>query len=227
MDFEQASKQVRRLMEIAGGSSDAYEETPTPEKPQHVDWEAACAQVSRLITPAKPTPAPVAQVGEEPASDEPSGQELEDFFRELKGEKPFVPPTEKELTELPAIDCGGVIEGMPRGSSPLTPLPDYREAGSVDDAGELFDLYHAFLHVIQTQRPEDVQLESGQYTILKAMGAWALCDSTKNLKYILDANPHQYSAEFQVDDLLIWVRGISDGGEDYGYIWNGWCYLRK
>lgn len=96
--FEEASESIRHLMEVAGGSCDAYAPPSTPEQPKKSfpSWE----KVSSKLLHTEPEPVATHALPDwvegqnfSPAgkNDEPSRDELDEFIRENLGfEKPEV-----------------------------------------------------------------------------------------------------------------------------------------
>lgn len=247
--FEEASEAVRRLMEVAGGSCDAYAEPPAPAAPPKKNyrvWEED-VESSLLHTPPDPDvprTSPdwiegghfVPPMKNDGGEQEPTRDDLDEFIRESMGfeaaPKQKTPPS--PVPEQEVAECAGVIQEY-RGESAHPPITnEYKLLSSVDDAGELLDLFTAFQEAV-LNGPEEIQVKmgSGTYTLYNKPGRVELIDDVKGIRYVKAdiAEMNHYAPIVEEEDLFIWVIPTPEyqqGAEDHlGYIHNGWAYGRK
>jgi len=249
--FEEASEQVRHLMEVAGGSCDAYAPPPAPEQPKKSfpSWE----EVSSKLLHTEPEPvatrtSPDWVTGQNfsPAekNDEPSRDELDEFIRESLGANPApkeepAPPTPENEPGQEEILCAGSIQEY-RGESAFEPITDeYKLLGSVEDAGELADIYYAFQDAsLDPKSVVKVAMDTGIHELTTVTGSGTrdyleLVDDVKGLRYVRAdlVEMSRYAPIVEKGDLLIWViptPEFQQGPDDHlGYIHNGFAYLRK
>lgn len=230
--FEEASEQVRRLMEVAGGSCDAYAEpkpapVAAPAAPPKVNYRAWEEEVSSPLLHSEP--APVVQraapdwlegAGYLRSSDAPSRDELDDLMQEIPGysrrDTEEVVSPEPTLTPSPVAsgnegyetECGGMKE-VYRGETAHPPITDeYRLLSSVDDAGELLAVFTAFQQA-QLDGEEEIQvkLDSGTYALCNKTSRMELVDDVKGLRYIKAdmAEMNHYAPLVEDRDIFIWV----------------------
>jgi hypothetical protein len=223
--FEESQARIRRILESVGGSADAYDAQPAkpPVREGKPTWDQVC-QMSKLTDPT-PSAGPKSPVDgfregtSEPASDEPTDEELNAFIKEQMSDaaKPAAPES-----------CGTDLEeyfGIGEAPEPIG--PEYHLAGHSSDMGELESVYMAFALSNVSEEAEEVQLASGTTKLEKFGPNWGLLDRKKGLRYLKeDISVHH--AEVEPEDTFIWVLPLGPSGvEDFGYIHRGWVYLRK
>lgn len=250
--FDEVSEQVRRLMEVAGGSCDAYAE-PKPEstpdsKKNYRIWEEDIS--SPLLDTPPETSVPRSSpdwlhgggyLGAEEKNDQPSRDELDAFIRESLGFDPRSDDSEPSVPTGPdtrppisdTLECGGMIQGY-RGDTAHPPITnEYELIGPVEDAGELSELFLCFQEAEFKKDVEiPVKMDTGTYTLYNKPGRMELIDDVKGIRYIKAdmAEMNHYSPIVEERDIFIWVvptpehqQGPSD---DLGYIHDGWAFGR-
>lgn len=231
-DFEKASSSVRRLMEVAGGSCDAYADQPPATKKQTFPtWEEVSSPLLHTEPPPVEKRSPpdwMEGTNFTPSDSEPTRDELDEFIRESLGSK-SAPKEETKPTPQEEILCGGVVE-IYRGENQFEPITnEYRFISSVEDAGELALLYQAFeLARLNPKATTQVALDTGSYPLTPRGSTFELIDTKKNLRYVMAdwAEMSHHEPIVEENDLFIWVLSM-DSGQDEGYIHSGWVYGRK
>src|SRR5574338_536334 len=233
-NFDEASRSLGRLMEVAGGSASAYDDVPAPKpipsaKP---GWDEVVTSLSRqLQSPLENSPQP----GEETlgASDEPSPEEMRTFWKEFHTypkdtEAPISAEDslrESEKREMEA--CGTFMEppaeDVPNPQLALSRIPrpvspEYRYVGPVENAGELFGLYNSFRDVLSGRPSLPVQLDSGEFELFALGEEFILEDKVKGFRYQSDRSK---AVAPVIGDVFIWVFQINGNFFDkIGYISN-------
>lgn len=205
--FEDSELQVRRLMEIAGGSSNAYDNPATPPSPTPVPQEEP------LPSPSKPNPF----------------EDLVDAMAGVQGDEPTPEEEAKFASGLDGI-CGNALEELAGPSSDSRPKPlgpEYEFSVTVEKGGELSAIWDGFGWAAAEGKPREIQIDSGPATIKRtAEGAWVLEDPQKNRKYLReDGNLAGHLTPGA--DAFIWVLDLSNSQPDLGYIHNGYVFLQK
>jgi hypothetical protein len=227
-------------MEQIGGNADAYEEPPQPEsqpEPAPIVEKPNPFREPEKPLAEKPEPAPEP---EEPGLAEKTGLTVEepqdgdeDLFAKILAENPA---WTEDMVEPPRPDDSDCATGLDdlfeleHGYRPATqpdPLDDnYQLHGTVWSCGELADVYNGFIWITANGEPHKVKLDSGEGEIQKiAMGNWVLEDPVKDRKYLKEIG--NLAGFLEVKDIFIWVMGLSDGDQEFGYIHNGWVFLPK
>jgi hypothetical protein len=237
--FEDNNNQVRRLMEQIGGSVSAYEEprpapqpapTPIVEKPNPFrDPEEP------LVEKPAPTPEP-----EEPSLAEQTGLTVEvdpdpdeEAWAQILAEEPAWTEEIQEPSDPDEFVCGTGLEEIFRiehGFRPQT-QPDslgdsYQLHGPVWSCGELAAVWNGFVWVAANGEPKEVTLDSGTAEVHRDAGNhWVLEDPAKDRQYLKEDG--NLAGSLAVADIFIWVKRLNGEGQDFGYLHNGWVFLRK
>jgi len=203
--FDDADNQVSRLMEVLGGSADAYEAPqPAPREQQAPDTK-------------KPNPFGDPNEGSEDSNSDP--------LAGIIGDEP-TPAEEAQVSEDESWDCGYMLDSdRPSRPAPLDGTYSYHAI--VEDCGELKSIWDAFVEVIVDQQPKQVTLDSGTYEIIQTppQGLWALVDTFKDRKYLLEAG--NLTGHLKPGEKFIWVKSLTEVGRDFGYIHQGYVFLHK
>lgn len=142
-------------------------------------------------------------------------------------------PVSSDPEEMGSVECGGMVQ-VYRGETAHPPITkEYQLVGPVDDAGELYTLYSAFqtasLDVVRSGIEDlKVVLDSGTYPITMRSGNFEVMDTVKGLRYVQAgvAETNQYEPIVEENDIFLWVVAMN-GGQDYGYIHDGYVYTRQ
>lgn len=235
--FDQASRSLNRLMEVAGGSANAYDEVPTPKPTPATNkpgWDEVVSTLAKHFHSETSSPAP----GEESpiSSDEPSPEEMRSFWNEFhtltteSETAPLLPEAEEEPLASCATDLEPLDTVIPNPALALARLPrpispEYRYAGVVENAGELFGLYNDFSDVLSGRAPTPTKLDSGLYSITLTGNEFVLDDPVKGFRYQSDRTK---ALSPTTDDVFVWVFQINGSHLDkIGYLQNGYVFIRR
>lgn len=245
--FDDATREINRLMEVAGGSANAYDDAPvtTPEPAPLMNKPAWDEVVGSLATAFRDgnlfkRETPSAEDGAvAPASDEPTPEEMRDFWKEFhtypKDTKVSAEESEREFEKRELESCGSFLNDAVSDEAPNPQLalsriprpiaPDYRYVGSVENAGELFGLYNSFRDVLSGRPPHLVALDSGEYEIFALGDEFILEDKVKGFRYQSDSSKERAPT---TSDVFIWVAQINGNFFDkIGYIVNESVFVRR
>lgn len=218
--FEETQYQIARLMEVAGGSANAYE---VPLGAEDTNPPVKSVEDNPFETPDRGLV--LENSSDEPAGDEPAPEDEEPA---PTGQAPT--PLEERVLSIEGSSLGGSYteawEDAPGAPESLDP-DRYQYYRPVEGCGELSDIWDALTWTITKGEGATVQLETGSGTFVKnPHGCWVLDDVVKNKRYLLETG--SLSGHLATDeDYLLWVMAVDDHDEDFGYIHNGYVFLIK
>ena len=200
--FDAANSQVRRLMEVLGGSADAYE--PPREDPTRPP-------------PGEEKPNPFLSAGRPDHGlvvvDEPEGV----FLGEPEDHQPTADDEHECAFGLGEADA---VEAPP-------PLDEsYAYHGLSAACGELAAVRRGFSLAAGEDTPRSIQLDSGSYQMHKLPeGCWVLDDTGKSKRYLEEIG--NLAGHRKVDDVFVWVQDLKDPERDFGYIHECFVFVKK
>lgn len=214
--FDDSNSQVQRLMEALGGSADAYE-------PPSVDPVEAPASNSKKPNPFLDDSQPDHGLV---VIDEPEGGSLGTPEGYQPGPGEGEEGFEKKSEPYP---CVFGLAGLEDDDPPeFLPLDDsYIYHGLVEGCGELDRVWEAFHAASVDQLPKQAILDSGIYEVTRRppLDYWVLEDPVKDRKYLLESG--NLAGHLAPGEKFIWVTGLQDTDQDFGYIHCGAVFLKK
>lgn len=211
--FEDAERKLRQILSQHGGSANAYDDFKQPvSRVLPTDsFEAANASLNRILKAApKPVAAPPIEDHGLTVEEGPTPEEEAAFHRELAK----LPPVGEECgtlladrpENLPPTSIEKIFDSIPR---PIN--PDYRYAGPVENAGDLYGIWNDFRDLMQGRPNSDYSLTSEK--------EWRRDDSAKLLRY---------ETESQENGFLVWVYHLNGPHADkIGYMQEGFVFIRR
>lgn len=208
--FEETQFQVTRLMEVAGGSANAYDRPPDSLNP-----DKSTENVEGN---------PFAEGDESPPD---HGLVVED---EAPSEHELVLVDGEPTTKSGFGGCITFMPEMPRpGGRPDGSIDDnrYELYAAVEQCGELANVWRALTKTLMSKEGATAKLDTGEATYERGPNnCWILDDPVKNKRYLLESSDLQGLLDRNHDSLL-WVMAIDDSDQDFGYIHNGYVFLVK
>ncbi len=217
--FEETQFQVTRLMEVAGGSANAYDEPPVSSNPNE---PTVSVEGNPFAEEDKSPPAHGLVVEDEPINVTPASNDeaRKDFEAHYA-----------QHTQLQPGWCGTRAPGdyeeddllfVPENIDPNT----YDFFKPVEDCGELEAIWEAFSDTLACEEGGTAQLETGPATFKKNhVGCWILDDPVKNKRYLQETG--NLRGELAEGQNFLWVMSLDEQETDFGYIHDGYVFLVK
>jgi len=243
--FEDACRQVKRVLEEVGGSANAYDDFPTPSStpltPENkVSWEEAIRGTATSVT----DPLPNSQENPFSSSNSPDPEEEPFVIGELITNEEILEtfedlglsPTCESLSDVyermvkerkgDQWECAGNITlDQIRVPNPIDSDRYYR-AGIIENMGELEEIYKVLTRLARGRSVDTVTLDSGTYKPYSKGSVFIIDDEKKGLQYMWENTSRLHGNVVMENDHFIWVIRLEDQ-EDLGYIHNGYVFLTR